>query len=129
MAPPHLLIIDDDTAFRQSLSGAFESRGFRTSQAPDGLAALEVIRRSEQIHLVLLDQQMPRLTGLETVRRLRNDYQNLPCILVSGALDDEVIAQAQAMSVYSVLAKPIRFQDASELVLQALKDFYSWPSS
>jgi CheY-like chemotaxis protein len=122
---PHLLIADDDSAFRLSLSQAFESRGFRTSQAADGLEALHVVRR-EEIHLILLDLQMPRLSGLETMRRLRGEFGELPWILVSGALDEQVIAQAESMSVYSVLAKPFRVQEASGVVISALRDVYRW---
>lgn len=128
-SPPHLLITDDDWAFRESLGAAFRTRGFRTSLASDGLAALNVIRQ-QQVHLLLLDLQMPTLSGLDTMRRLREEQVAVPWILISGGLDESVVAEAEALSVYTVLAKPIRFQDATQVVLQALRDIYHWePSS
>ena len=89
------------------------------------MEALELVRR-EQVHLILLDLQMPRLSGLETMRRLRGQAASPPCILVSGALNDEIVAEAKAMSVASVLAKPFQLSEATSAVMRALRDFYCW---
>ena len=67
---PHLLVTDDDRAFRETLRMGLVARGFEVSVAGDGQEALEIVVSSE-VHLVLLDHHMPRLTGLETIRRLR----------------------------------------------------------
>src|SRR5437764_7162448 len=67
---PRLLITDDDRDFRETLAGALADRGFETLQAADGEEALNIVCRQE-VHLLLLDMQMPRLSGLETIERLR----------------------------------------------------------
>src|SRR5436853_4448114 len=102
---PSLLITDDDRDFRETLSGVFESRGFRTILAGDGEEALDVVSR-EPVHLLLLDMHMPRLTGLDTIRELRKLHLDLPCILISAALDRQIEEEAKAVKAYSVLAKP-----------------------
>ncbi|HEX4148772.1 MAG TPA: response regulator, partial [Pirellulales bacterium] len=56
-----ILITDDDPSFRETLRSVFEPRGFRTLLAGDGEEALRIVERDE-IHLVLLDMHMPRLT-------------------------------------------------------------------
>ena len=124
---PSLLITDDDRDFRETLSGIFESRGFRTIQAGDGEEALDVIQR-EQIHLLLLDMHMPRLTGLDTIRRLRTLHLDLPCILISAALDRQLEEDARAAHAYSVLSKPIRLTDITGIVARAMQQVYCWPS-
>lgn len=124
---PSLLITDDDRDFRETLSGIFESRGFRTIQAGDGEEALDVIQR-EQIHLLLLDMHMPRLTGLDTIRRLRTLHLDLPCILISAALDRQLEEDARAAQAYSVLSKPIRLTDITGIVARAMQQVYCWPS-
>ena len=65
---PSLLITDDDAGFRETLRGVFEPEGFRTLLAGDGEEALRIVR-SKEVHLMLLDMHMPKLTGLEPFDR------------------------------------------------------------
>src|SRR5262249_56056961 len=67
---PRLLITDDDRDFRETLAGVLADRGFETLQAGDGEEALKIVCRHE-VHLLLLDMQMPRLNGLDTIERMR----------------------------------------------------------
>lgn len=124
---PSLLITDDDRDFRETLSSVFESRGFRTILAGDGEEALDVVSR-ETVHLLLLDMHMPRLTGLDTIRELRKLHLDLPCILISAALDRQIEEEAKAAKAYSVLAKPVRLPDITGIVAQIMKQFYCWPA-
>ena len=66
---PSLLITDDDRDFRETLRDVFEPRGFHTVLASDGVEALEIVRTRE-IHLVLIDMHMPRLSGMEAIDRI-----------------------------------------------------------
>ncbi|MFT7638720.1 MAG: CheY-like chemotaxis protein [Pirellulaceae bacterium] len=122
---PSLLITDDDLDFRETLKEVFEPRGFRTLTAGDGEEALEIVHR-ESVHLILLDMHMPRLTGLETILRLRQEQSRLPCILISAALNDGIVEQAKQADVYSVLSKPIRFREITKIVSEAMQTTYEW---
>ncbi len=123
---PSILITDDDSDFRQTLCGLFEPEGFRTIQAADGEEALEIVRSNPDVHLLLLDMHMPKLTGLETLRRVKQMKSRLPCILLSAGLDDAIRDQARQAEVYSVLAKPVSRCDITSVVLQALRRTYGW---
>jgi two-component system chemotaxis response regulator CheY len=127
LVTPSLLISDDDRDFRETLRGVFEPRGFRTYLAGDGEEALHIIER-EPIHLAVLDMHMPRLTGLETMRRIRQLQWGsaLPCILVSAALDAAIEEEARRQHAFSVLAKPFRLRDITGLVQEALVQTYRW---
>lgn len=125
---PRMLITDDDAAVRETLRGVFEPRGFRTLLASDGQEALEIVER-EPVHLMLLDMHMPRLTGLETLRRLREESKQLPCILISGGLDDGIIREAQDARAFSVLPKPIRVRELTASVNEAMRALYNWPEA
>ncbi len=103
---PSILITDDDQDFRETLGQVLEPRGFRTMLANDGQQALDIVR-TEQVHVLLLDMHMPRLTGLETLRLVKEIKAQLPCILLSGLLDDEIRREAEEAQAFSVLAKPI----------------------
>ncbi len=119
MNPPTLLITDDDMAFRETLRDLFEPEGFRTVLAEDGLQACEIVQ-VQSVDLALLDMHMPPIDGLETIRRFRVIKPELPCILLSAALDEMIIQAAKEIFVFSVLAKPCSRKQVMSLVCGAL---------
>lgn len=123
---PSILITDDDHGFRETVRGMFEPLGFRTYSAADGEEALRIVG-SQPIHLLLLDMHMPRLTGLETARRLRQINSRLPFVLLSAALDASIVEQARSIDVFSVLPKPVSRQDLTMTVDQVFRRIYGWP--
>ena len=122
---PSLLITDDDRAFRETLQGVFEPQGFRTLLAGDGEEALSIVR-NEEVHLLLLDMHMPKLTGLETLRRVKRFKSILPCILLSAQMDDRLVEQARLAQAFSVLAKPVTMRQITGVVCVALERTYHW---
>src|SRR5436190_5594699 len=125
---PSILITDDDLAFRETVKGMLVPRGFRMLTAADGEEALKILG-AEPVHLLLLDMHMPRLTGLETVRRIRQGNSRLPCVLLSAALDEMIIRQARLVDVFAILAKPVSRQDITNTVDEALRRIYGWPKT
>ena len=125
---PSLLITDDDSAFRETLQDVFEPQGYRTFLAGDGEEALAIVRERE-VHLVLLDMHMPKLSGLETIRMLKQFKSVLPCILMSAKLDALLIEQAHLAKAFSVLAKPVTRTQITRTVRLALKRTYDWPEN
>lgn len=122
---PSLLITDDDVEFRQTLRSVFEPLGMRTLLAEDGEQALSIVRQ-EEVHLILLDMHMPKLTGLETIRRLKQFKAMVPCILMSAQLDELILQEAHQIQVFSVLSKPVTFRQLTGVVRQALERTYDW---
>jgi CheY-like chemotaxis protein len=126
MTPPSVLIADDDDALRETLGGVLEPLGIRPLLAADGQEALQIVRH-EQVHLVLLDMHMPRFTGLETLRALKQFKAALPCILFSARLDERIIEAARREHAFSVMSKPFTRQQITGAVGQALRAAYNWP--
>ncbi|MBN2291479.1 MAG: response regulator [Pirellulales bacterium] len=122
---PSLLITDDDRAFRETLTNVLEPLGLRTLEAENGMEALEIVR-SETVHLVLLDMHMPRLTGLETMRMVKQLKSILPCILLSARLDEIIIEQARLARAFSILPKPVTRRQITGAVCRALEHTYNW---
>ncbi|MBM98145.1 MAG: response regulator [Planctomycetaceae bacterium] len=119
---PSLLITDDDRDFRETLRDVFQPLGFRTLLAADGEEALEIVLKSE-VHLVLMDMHMPRLTGLEAISQIKRIRSRLPCILISGQLDDEIRRRVEA---FDILAKPVSRAEVTHSVTKALEVTYNW---
>lgn len=124
-ASPLILITDDDDGFRETLRCVFEPEGFRTIVASDGQEAVEIVR-SYDVHVVLLDMHMPRLTGLETIEQVKRFKESLPCILMSAAADDQLVRQAMRIHAYTVLRKPVSRDRVTNVVHMALRRTYSW---
>ena len=123
---PSILITDDDVGFRETLRGVLEPRGYRTLLAGDGEEALHIVR-TQEVHLVLLDMHMPKLTGLEVLERLRQFKLLLPCILLSADLDERIVEQARRSQAFSVLAKPVSRHRITWTVEQAIERTYRQP--
>lgn len=123
---PSLLITDDDVDFRETLGDIFQRRGFRTLLAPDGEDALQIAAR-ESVHLLLTDMHMPRLSGLETIRRLRQLCASVPCILMSAQWDDLLVEEARREAVFRFLSKPVSSREITDVVHEALRTAYDWP--
>lgn len=122
---PHLLVTDDDSGVRSAVCEALRKRGFATLEASDGEEALELLH-GRPVHLILVDHHMPRLTGLQLLGRLFEEKIQTPCILMSGALDEQIEAEARRLRAYSVLSKPLRLGMLATQVCTALQRSYGW---
>jgi DNA-binding NarL/FixJ family response regulator len=80
----HVLVVDDDPLFRAYVRGVLEYYDYRVVEVADGVAALASVRATRPA-AVLLDVNMPRLSGYEVCRALREQYgTELPVMFVSG---------------------------------------------
>lgn len=118
---PQILIADDDAAFRAALSEAFERRGYRTTLAADGQEALDLIQSRITLHLAILDIHMPRLSGLDTLERIRRlELPSLPCILMTAAVDATIERRAMDLASSPVLTKPFALRTLTDTVRNLL---------
>ena len=124
---PRMLITDDDRDLRETLGAIFEPRGFHTLLASDGEEALDIVQH-EQVHVVLIDMHMPRMTGLEMIRQLKLTHASMPCILISAALDEHLAEEARRANVFSQLAKPLSLIAVTQIVGAAMRQTYDWPA-
>ena len=80
---PHVLVVDDDRAVRESLRRSLEFNGYAVSLASDGAEALATIAGQPPDALVI-DVMMPRLDGIETTRALRTAGNDLPILVLTA---------------------------------------------
>ena len=100
-----VLIIDDEPLVRGHLRRVLELRGYVVRDAPDGRSGLSELA-SRPSDLVLLDLSMPDMDGVEVVRALRAQGNDVPVVLCSGNLDGAAERGLQPAMVQSVLQKP-----------------------
>src|SRR5918993_2887766 len=106
--PPLILAVDDTPQNLDLLRRRLSSQGYEVTTAEDGEAALE--RTAELLpDLILLDIMMPRLDGIETVRRLKADpmHRHIPVILVTAKSDPRDVVEGLDAGGDDYLTKPI----------------------
>jgi PAS domain S-box-containing protein len=85
--PLRVLLVDDDALLRDTLTDILARLGHMVRTADDGRTALADLTAGPGVDLVILDQNMPGLTGVETLAILREGLPDLPVILASGFLE------------------------------------------
>jgi two-component system sensor histidine kinase/response regulator len=110
-----VLVVDDNASAREILSTMAKSFGLEVDVAQDGQQALEMIAAAEKqtraYNLALMDWQMPRMDGVECVRRLQEDHlSHVPAVIMVTAYGREEAmgaAEEHGVLLKSVLAKPV----------------------
>ncbi|QDT34924.1 response regulator [Thalassoglobus polymorphus] len=116
---PNLLIADDDQAFRETVVEILEPH-FPMVAVESGERAIEVVE-TIQVDVVILDMHMHVMTGLDTLRWLKERYRELPCILMSSDVSEELETQAYDLNAFRVLRKPPRRQHLIDIIHRAVK--------
>lgn len=103
-----VLIVDDLEANRVLLERSLASAGYRTLSAECGASALALLSR-ERCDIVLLDWMMPGLSGLDTLRAIRQGHSqdSLPVIMCTAVGEDENIVEALESGANDYVVKPI----------------------
>ncbi len=116
---PRILVADDDDLLRRFLLTGLRAAGFDVVAAADGSEALGLFHQWGPFDLVLLDEEMPRLSGREVLRTLRAEGATLPALLFSGSLmlSD---AERELLGVGPVVQKPCGLETLVEALCEAL---------
>jgi DNA-binding NtrC family response regulator len=115
---PRILIVDDDPGQRSLLDSFLRSQGFQTVLATSGDQALDLLR-AQRFSLMISDVRMPGLSGLETLRRARQEHAVLPVLLVTAYADIREAVGAMRDGALNYLAKPIDLDELLATVRQA----------
>src|SRR5438105_10036284 len=114
---PRILIVDDDSGQRSLLDSFLRAQGFDTLPVSSGERALEILR-SEPVSMMISDVRMPGMTGLETLRRARQEHAVLPVLLVTAYADIREAVGAVRDGALSYLPKPIDLDELLSIVRQ-----------
>lgn len=118
-----LLIADDDAGFRETVQEIL-APGYETIAVDSGEAVIDVVRQTS-VHLILTDEHMHQLGGVETVSIVRTIRADLPCILITSDMTEDLQRRAELIRIYAVLRKPPHPQRLLQTVEDALIETYS----
>ena len=125
--PPYLtkplgriLVVDDDSDICQLNTEVLIHYGYEVDAAADGAAAWEALQ-TKDFNLLITDHNMPRLTGVELVRKLRSARMALPVILSTGRLPTEELARNPSLRLAAILPKPFSVDELLGTVTKVLR--------
>jgi DNA-binding NtrC family response regulator len=117
---PILLIVDDDSVFRDLEAQILSAHGYHVLQAGSAAEALRLAETSSPIALLLTDFCMPGVDGLELIRRFRAAHPETPALMVSGSLP-AATAPPSDIARFELLAKPFTFDELLQKVRTLLE--------
>lgn len=117
-----ILLVDDESSIRRSLSVSLGQRGYETDPCEDGVSALkklEALAKSDQIpSAIVLDIKLPDIEGTQLAKIIKFKYPGVPVILITGYADKINPQEIKDMKVMAFLEKPFSVDKLAELFSQ-----------
>lgn len=104
-----VLVVDDEPEAVELLQEFLVAKGYDVIAAGDGAEAVQKVVE-ERPHLILLDVRMPKMDGLEALRRIREIDKEVGVIMVTGVNEEEIGRQAMALGAFDYIVKPLDLQ-------------------
>ncbi|MEO0183483.1 MAG: sigma-54 dependent transcriptional regulator, partial [candidate division WOR-3 bacterium] len=112
-----LLLVEDEQAQRALLKRILEKEGYIVSEAEDGKRAIELFT-NEDFDIVLLDQRLPDMSGIEVIEKLKEISPIVPVIMITAYANVQDAVKAMKMGAFHYLNKPV---DPDELLITIQK--------
>ena len=106
MSNPHILWADDEIDLLKPHLMFLRSRGYDVTTATDGHDVLELIEQ-QPFDLIILDENMPGLTGLETLSRIKQRMPHTPVVMITKSEEENIMNQAIGQKIADYLIKPV----------------------
>lgn len=119
--PKRVLVVDDDPQVRDVMKRFLEANGFTVKLTEDGDEAVRLLQRRDHPRIMLLDLDMPRLNGLEVLRRIMAHGIDVDVLVLSGHFDRNAFDLAIRLGAKGSLHKPVDFDDLLALLEQRIE--------
>jgi DNA-binding response OmpR family regulator len=121
-APPRhrILVVDDDSDIRLLYTNALAHPGCRVDAAEDGAAGWEAVQ-DNNYNLLITEYSLPRLTGIELVRKLRAARMAVPVVMTAVRMPVQELARDPSLQLAAVLPKPFYISELLETVKAVLR--------
>ena len=120
MMPHSILIVEDEKIVREGLARAL-SHSYKTFQAANGKAAMEIIDRNNDIVVVVSDLKMPEVNGFELLEKIRTDNKEVDVIFVTAFFSIESAVDAMRRGAFDYMTKPVDIRKLEETIQKAIE--------
>ncbi|MBU2647371.1 sigma-54 dependent transcriptional regulator [bacterium] len=117
---PTVLIVDDDNAHRMMLVTLLEGWGYSVAEADDGSSAIEQVKK-RVFDLVLMDNRMLKVSGLEALEQIKTVNTAIPVIIMTAYSTIELAVEAIKKGAYDYLTKPLDFDKLKMIIPRAME--------
>jgi len=118
-----ILSADDSVMIRKVIKNAVEVLGHGFLEAKDGVEAIEVLDKEySDVGLILLDWNMPRMNGLDVLKKVKSDprFKNIPVMMVTTEVERAKVIEAIANGAKNYVMKPFSHEDLIAKIMQSL---------
>jgi len=122
MPTERILVVDDEEAIRDIVCSMLNAAGYQTKQAPSGLKALEILQGDDEFELLVSDLMMVDLDGIGLLEKIKQQYPDMPAIMVTAVHDVSVALAAIRNGAYDYLLKPFEREQLLATVRRALEN-------
>ena len=115
-----ILVVDDETSLRDMLSILLQREGYLVDQAEDGAVAFAQVQENHY-DLIISDIQMPRVTGIELLRQLRDQGNDVTVMMITAFSSTEEAVEAMKLGAYDYITKPFKNDEIRLVIKNALE--------
>ena len=115
-----ILVVDDEDIVLESCQAVFELEGFEVMLVPSADEALKTMK-NDNFALLLIDVKMPKHDGMYLMEKIKEQWPNIPIIVMSGYYTKETIKEAFKMGAANFIAKPFEPDELVKIVRQMIK--------
>jgi DNA-binding response OmpR family regulator len=119
--PDHILVVEDDNFFRRLNAAVLAQSGYEVDTAEDGAAAWQALN-TDSYDLLITDNRMPKVSGVDLLKKLRAARMVLPVIMATGTLPKEEFARYPWLQPAATLLKPYTSEDMLRTVKRVLRE-------
>lgn len=102
----NILLVDDDHEVSRSIMGLFDSGKFHFTHIDSGEGAEDFFKQKGEVDVVMLDVNLPAMSGLELLKKIREKNESLPVIIISGNVSTDNAIEAMREGAFEYLPKP-----------------------
>ena len=120
----HLLVVDDEPYIGRIIRAQFERGPYQVSCVEDGPAALDFLAGHPDVDCIMLDLNMPGMSGVEVLERIRGNarYAAVPALVLTAAGQIGQVEQARALGATAIVTKPFSPKKLYRQVAELLGD-------
>ena len=116
----NVLIVDDEPGIRTVLSDIIRDENHNVLSASDGFDGLKILKE-KSIDLVILDVWLPNMGGIDVLKEIKKEYQDIEVIMISGHANIDIAVKAVKLGAFDFLEKPLSLDKIINLIKNALK--------
>ena len=114
-----ILVVDDEKVIGDALSKFLARKGYHVTTAQSGEEAIEKVKK-EKPHMILLDIMMPGMSGVETLKRIKEIDKEVGIVMITAVNEDDIGRKCMELGAYDYIIKPLNIEYLEAVLMTKL---------